>query len=255
MVRKLENILLAMGVSVKMGRSKGRQAPTMPSDDSTMGQYTVGVRRSSFDQQGSRSARVDPIRTCQIFIPYCSVWKRIRVTMLRDCYLKEMGTRTISDPMKNHQFGNPCANNTDSCECTEANPRRKLTVSLAATKEPRTTFALESSEVSKSDLCQSLFGVIRGSHTQGRGIDRITTSVNISDQACAKYIMVVSIQVPGGAPKLVQFSEMGQHWKRLAAKKAMVHVTVTPIMAMEINENVFGTKILALRSACPCVSM
>lgn len=46
MVRRLENILLA-GVSVKMGRSNGRQAPTTPSDDSTMGQYTVGVRRSS----------------------------------------------------------------------------------------------------------------------------------------------------------------------------------------------------------------
>ena len=45
MVRRPERILLAR-VSVKMGRSKGRQAPTMPSDDSTMGQYTVGVRRS-----------------------------------------------------------------------------------------------------------------------------------------------------------------------------------------------------------------
>ena len=45
MVRRLENMLLA-GVSVKMGRSNGRQAPTMPSDDSTMGQYTVGVSRS-----------------------------------------------------------------------------------------------------------------------------------------------------------------------------------------------------------------
>ena len=45
MARRLENMFLA-GVSVKMGRSKGRQAPTMPSDDSTMGQYTVGVSRS-----------------------------------------------------------------------------------------------------------------------------------------------------------------------------------------------------------------
>ena len=50
MVRRLENILLA-GVSVKMGRSKGRQAPTIPSDDSTMGQYTVGVSRSWFGQR------------------------------------------------------------------------------------------------------------------------------------------------------------------------------------------------------------
>ncbi len=151
---------------------------------------------------------------------------------------------TISDPMKHHQLGNPCANDTDSCECTEADPWRNLTVSLVAIKEPRRPFASEPSEVSKSDLCQSLFGVIRGSHTQGRGIERIRTSVNTSDQACAKYIIVVLMQVPGGAPKLVQFSEMGQHCSRLAAKKAMVHVTVTPIMAMEINENVLGTKIL-----------
>ncbi len=162
---------------------------------------------------------------------------------------------TISDPMEHHQLGNPCANDTDSCECTEADPRRKLTVSLVAIKEPRRTFALEPSEVSKSDLCKSLLGLIRGSHTQGRGIERIRTSVNTSDQACAKYIIVVLMQVPGGAPKLVQFSEMGQHCSRLAAKKAMVHVTVTPIMAMEINENVFGTKILARRSACPCIPL
>ena len=45
MVRRVEKILLA-GESVKMGRSKGRQAPTIPSEDSTMGQYTVGVSRS-----------------------------------------------------------------------------------------------------------------------------------------------------------------------------------------------------------------
>ena len=31
----------------KSGRSKGRQAPTIPSDDSTIGQYTVGVSRSA----------------------------------------------------------------------------------------------------------------------------------------------------------------------------------------------------------------
>lgn len=45
MTRRLERIFFAE-VSVKMGRSKGRHAPTMPNDDSTMGQYTVGVRRS-----------------------------------------------------------------------------------------------------------------------------------------------------------------------------------------------------------------
>ena len=45
MVRRLKNILLGE-MSVKMGRSKGRQAPTMPRDDSTMGQYKVGVSKS-----------------------------------------------------------------------------------------------------------------------------------------------------------------------------------------------------------------
>ena len=45
MVRRLENILLGE-VSVKRGRSNGRHAPTMPRDDSTMGQYRVGVSKS-----------------------------------------------------------------------------------------------------------------------------------------------------------------------------------------------------------------
>ena len=45
MVRRLENMVLGE-VSVKMGRSNGRQAPTMPRDDSTMGQYRVGVSKS-----------------------------------------------------------------------------------------------------------------------------------------------------------------------------------------------------------------
>lgn len=33
--------------SANIGHSSGRQAPTTPSDDSTMGQYTVGVNRSA----------------------------------------------------------------------------------------------------------------------------------------------------------------------------------------------------------------
>ena len=45
MARRLDGNFLT-DVSVKRGRSKGRQAPTTPSDDSTMGQYTVGVRKS-----------------------------------------------------------------------------------------------------------------------------------------------------------------------------------------------------------------
>ena len=63
--------------------------------------------------------------------------------------------------------------------------------------------------------------------------------------------MVVLIQVPGAAPKLVQFSEMGKHCSRLAAKKAMVHVTTTPIIIHEMIENVLVMKILGLRSAYP----
>ena len=70
------------------------------------------------------------------------------------------------------------------------------------------------------------------------------TSVKTSDQACAKYIIVVLMQVPGAAPKLVQFSEMGKHWSRLAAKKATVHVTVRPIMTQETMKNVLVEKIL-----------
>lgn len=49
-VRRLEKTFFAR-VSVKTGRSKGRQAPTIPSDDSTIGQYTVGVRRSVLGRQ------------------------------------------------------------------------------------------------------------------------------------------------------------------------------------------------------------
>ena len=82
---------------------------------------------------------------------------------------------------------------------------------LIVIKEPRTTFAWESSEVSRSDLDQLLFGGIGSSHTQGRGIERITMSVKTSEYAWAKYIIVILIHVPVSALKLVQFSEMGQH--------------------------------------------
>ena len=33
-------------ISLMMGRNKGKQAPTIPSEDSTIGQYRVGVNRS-----------------------------------------------------------------------------------------------------------------------------------------------------------------------------------------------------------------
>ena len=39
--------MLRIGVnSLMMGRNKGKQAPTIPSEDSTIGQYRVGVNRS-----------------------------------------------------------------------------------------------------------------------------------------------------------------------------------------------------------------
>lgn len=110
--------------------------------------------------------------------------------------------------------------------------------------EPRTTFSWESSEVSRSELHQPILRVIESSHTQGKGIERITMSVKTSEYACAKYIIVILIHVPVSALKLVQFSEMGQHWKRFVAKNATVHVMVRPIMTHEMMEKVPNMKIL-----------
>ena len=93
--------------------------------------------------------------------------------------------------------------------------------------------------------------MIGSSHTHGKGIERIKTSVNISDQACAKYIISVFIQVPGAALRLVQFKEIGKHCSRLAAKKAMVHVKTIPVIIHEIIENVLVKNILGLRSVYP----
>ncbi len=43
--------MLRIGVSsLMMGRNKGKQAPTIPSEDSTIGQYKVGVKRSFHEQ-------------------------------------------------------------------------------------------------------------------------------------------------------------------------------------------------------------
>ncbi len=93
-----------------------------------------------------------------------------------------------------------------------------------------------------------MLGLRTKSHTQGKGIERIKTSVNTSDQACARYIIFVLMQLPGVKFKL-QLSEMGKHCNRFAAKNEMVHVTVRPIMTQEITENVFKGKILVQRLA------
>ena len=76
------------------------------------------------------------------------------------------------------------------------------------------------------------------------------TSVKTSDQDCARNIVVDLIQVPGVGSKL-QFSEIGKHCSRLAAKKAMVHMIVRPIMTQEMMEKVLVTKILVWTSAFP----
>ena len=126
---------------------------------------------------------------------------------------------------------------------------------LIATKRPLRIFSFETSEVSRSDFGQLLCGRTGSSHTQGKGIKRIKTSVKTSDQAWAKYIIVVLMQVPGAAPKLLQFSDMGKHCSRLAAKNTMVHVTVRPTMTAEMMENVLGTKILVRRLVYPGITM
>ena len=129
--------------------------------------------------------------------------------------------------------------------------KTRLTVPPVEILERPRTFALVPFEVSTSGTSQALVRLTGCSHTHGRGIERIITSVSISDQACARYIMVVSIQVPGAAPILVQFVEIGKHCKRLAAKNAMVHVTVKPIIVHEMTENVLVIKILEWKLACP----
>ena len=72
----------------------------------------------------------------------------------------------------------------------------------------------------------------------------------ISDHACAKYITVEFMHVPGAGFRL-QLSEMGKHCSRLAAKNAMVQVTTTPTIIHEMIEYVLVENILELRSAYP----
>lgn len=42
----ISRMLRTGGSSLMIGRNKGKQAPTIPSEDSTIGQYRVGVKRS-----------------------------------------------------------------------------------------------------------------------------------------------------------------------------------------------------------------
>lgn len=76
--------------------------------------------------------------------------------------------------------------------------------------------------------------------------------MSTSDQACPKYITDVWIQnEPGVTDQLIQFSDMGEHCRRLAKKNAMVHAVVKPIMTHEMTENVLEVNILARMSAYP----
>ena len=93
-----------------------------------------------------------------------------------------------------------------------------------------------------------MFRLRAKSHTHGKGIERIKTSVNTSDQACARYIILVLMQASGVSSKR-QLSEIGKHCSRFAAKNAIVHITVKPIMTHETTENVFVEKILVQSSA------
>ena len=53
--KEITSRMLRVGdIPLMIGRNKGRQAPTIPSEDSTIGQYTVGVNKS-FGQQVSQS--------------------------------------------------------------------------------------------------------------------------------------------------------------------------------------------------------
>ena len=89
--------------------------------------------------------------------------------------------------MEDDQLCNAGANDTDIRELVTDNAFSELTVLLVATEGLRKSFAFESSGVCRSGPNQPPSGVIGGSHTQNMGIERMIMSVNISDQACARY--------------------------------------------------------------------
>lgn len=89
MVRRLEKSVLGE-VSVKMGRSNGRQAPTMPRDDSTRGQYKVGVYKSGLWSGGLGSALLDE-DTYMLDLG-------LRCRVLRSCQSQYVGYSKTSAP-------------------------------------------------------------------------------------------------------------------------------------------------------------
>ena len=64
--------------SLMTGRNRGKQAPTMPSEDSTMGQYRVGVKRS-FQSTGQPKRHYDRAwkqsHTCEILVSGIGFWR------------------------------------------------------------------------------------------------------------------------------------------------------------------------------------
>lgn len=69
----------------KTGRIDGRHAPKMPSDDSTIGQYSVGVRTSVWDQHilNSKVHGVRDQHTGHILIARANFYTRIIRGVLR----------------------------------------------------------------------------------------------------------------------------------------------------------------------------
>ena len=70
-------------------------------------------------------------------------------------------------------------------------------------------------------------------------------SVRTSDHAWAKYIMLVSIQFSHVEPNPVQSIHIGQHWNKLAKKKATVQMEETVIIVQDEMTKTLPLKILS----------
>lgn len=71
-------------------------------------------------------------------------------------------------------------------------------------------------------------------------------SVKTSDQDWARYIRFVLMQFSTVEPKAVQSIHNGQHWKRLAKKKAIVQTRTTATMLQTAGLTKVPLKILGI---------
>lgn len=107
--KEIISLMLRTGKSPLMrGRNKGKQAPTIPSEDSTIGQYKVGVKRSFLD----RSANVITIgfmntHTCKILVTRIGLLRSMVVSGFPHLTIDE-GKLTDSDLIEHHQLGYAC---------------------------------------------------------------------------------------------------------------------------------------------------